>query len=302
MASILVWALIIATIAIVSMLALLIASEREVKRQRLEIASLKTRLESAGPAVAGQAKRLIAGESELSAELASLIEQLRFSEVSIATMQCELEALRAENSWLKQERAAHPPQKPTRETSGTDTITAAQVQQGNVHAGDYRLDLGPHRTRLIFPIAAAALSLMALVSVFFAAGRPTFAPARPAESRTGAQSNLAKASATDAANLRDEKHAVEAASKTPPSARILDTGAAPASKRANPPAGTSYEVVRSTRVFSEPKESSRPVARIEAGTEVNVVGAQDDWLEVRSRHGRPPGFIRKEAVVPKSLR
>jgi hypothetical protein len=69
--------------------------------------------------------------------------------------------------------------------------------------------------------------------------------------------------------------------------------------RKGTPAGVSYEVVRSTRVFSQPNESSRPLARIEVGMEITVVGARDDWLEVRSRHGRPPGFIKRDAAVLK---
>lgn len=63
-----------------------------------------------------------------------------------------------------------------------------------------------------------------------------------------------------------------------------------------------YEVLYPTSVYSEPREDSRRVARVEAGTRINVVGGQGDWLEVRSKHGNPPGFIKKESAMPMGSR
>ncbi len=60
-----------------------------------------------------------------------------------------------------------------------------------------------------------------------------------------------------------------------------------------------YRVLRPTSVYSEPREDSRQIATIEPGTKVQVVDDQRDWLEIRSKHGRPPGFIKKDSVVPK---
>lgn len=59
----------------------------------------------------------------------------------------------------------------------------------------------------------------------------------------------------------------------------------------------SYQIVRPTRVFSEPRDDSQLIANVEPGLQVNVVDTRDGWLEIRSKHGRPPGFIRKEAAV-----
>jgi hypothetical protein len=58
-----------------------------------------------------------------------------------------------------------------------------------------------------------------------------------------------------------------------------------------------YRTVRSTSVFEEPSASSRKVGSIANGTKVRVVGSSDDWLEVRSKQGRPPGFIRRDDAV-----
>ena len=61
-------------------------------------------------------------------------------------------------------------------------------------------------------------------------------------------------------------------------------------------AGT-YEVTRGTRVFAAPTEFAQQVGEIEPGLKVNVVSARDGWLEIHSKHGRPPGFIRSDAVA-----
>jgi hypothetical protein len=57
-----------------------------------------------------------------------------------------------------------------------------------------------------------------------------------------------------------------------------------------------FQTVRETSVFSGPSENTAIVANIGKGTKINVVDSSDGWLEIRSKHGRPPGFIRKEAA------
>ncbi len=58
-----------------------------------------------------------------------------------------------------------------------------------------------------------------------------------------------------------------------------------------------YETVRNTAVFEEPSAASRKVATIPNGSRVRVVESTGDWLEVRSKQGRPPGFIRRDDAV-----
>ena len=60
---------------------------------------------------------------------------------------------------------------------------------------------------------------------------------------------------------------------------------------------TIYQTARNTSVFEEPNESSRQVATIPRGSRVRVVDSTGDWLEVRSKQGRPPGFIRRDDAV-----
>ena len=66
----------------------------------------------------------------------------------------------------------------------------------------------------------------------------------------------------------------------------------PTSRRAS---GTgAYETRDSTPLFESPSSSSRVVANIPPATRVEVVSSKGDWLEVHSRRGNPPGFIRRQ--------
>jgi uncharacterized membrane protein YgaE (UPF0421/DUF939 family) len=57
-----------------------------------------------------------------------------------------------------------------------------------------------------------------------------------------------------------------------------------------------HTIVRSTPVYSEPSEESALITRLDPGTQVNVVAATRGWYEIRSRSGRPPGFIRQDGA------
>ncbi len=67
---------------------------------------------------------------------------------------------------------------------------------------------------------------------------------------------------------------------------------APASRRGARPGV--YQTLRSTAVFEAPAASAQVVANIPGGVRVNVVNINGDWLEVHSRRGNPPGFIRRD--------
>jgi len=67
---------------------------------------------------------------------------------------------------------------------------------------------------------------------------------------------------------------------------------APTSRRAS--GAGAYETRDSTPLFELPSPASRVVANIPAGTRVEVVSSKGDWLEVHSRRGNPPGFIRRQ--------
>ena len=58
-----------------------------------------------------------------------------------------------------------------------------------------------------------------------------------------------------------------------------------------------FKITRPTQVYSGPSESSPLIASVGPGMRITVVDSRDGWLEIRSKHGRPPGFIRQEAAV-----
>lgn len=90
------------------------------------------------------------------------------------------------------------------------------------------------------------------------------------------------------------------AQKRPPAARPRSSAPAVASR--NTAAAGSYETVRDTSVFESPSASSKVVGNIPRGYKVEVVGSTGSWLEVRSRSGNPPGFIRRNDALPAARR
>jgi len=58
-----------------------------------------------------------------------------------------------------------------------------------------------------------------------------------------------------------------------------------------------YKVIRASQVYAAPSEISRSLGDLEPGTNVIVVNGRDGWLEIHSKHGRPPGFIRREVAA-----
>jgi hypothetical protein len=58
-----------------------------------------------------------------------------------------------------------------------------------------------------------------------------------------------------------------------------------------------YEILHATALYEKPSESSRKIATIEQRVRVLVVESVGDWLEVRSKHGNPPGYIRRDDAM-----
>ncbi len=86
-----------------------------------------------------------------------------------------------------------------------------------------------------------------------------------------------------------------ASSRPPAPSRPVEPAPSVASRRPADP-GT-YEVIRATSVFEDPSDSARKVSSITKGTRVNVVRSTGDWLEVRSKRGNPPGYIRRDDAM-----
>ena len=87
-------------------------------------------------------------------------------------------------------------------------------------------------------------------------------------------------------------------SPSQPSAERGNKAPGPSTASGRPVNPGTYETIRPTTLFEKPSGSSRAVSNIGDGTKVNVVGSSGDWLEVRSRLGNPPGFIRRDDAKP----
>jgi len=55
-----------------------------------------------------------------------------------------------------------------------------------------------------------------------------------------------------------------------------------------------YETTRPTSVYENPSSAARVISQIDRGTRLNVVSSAGDWLEVRSKRGNPPGYVRSD--------
>lgn len=75
-----------------------------------------------------------------------------------------------------------------------------------------------------------------------------------------------------------------------------ETGEAPERAPENHP-GT-YRINRSANLYQRPSADARILRTLRAGTVVEVVEIQDQWLRVHSRKGNPDGFIRRSYADP----
>jgi Bacterial SH3 domain len=99
----------------------------------------------------------------------------------------------------------------------------------------------------------------------------------------------------DRSNARRSPAATRTASRAP------DTAAAsipqPVGARRTSGPGV-YETTRPTPVYENPSSAARVISQIDRGTRINVVSSTGGWLEVRSKRGNPPGYVRSDDARP----
>jgi hypothetical protein len=98
--------------------------------------------------------------------------------------------------------------------------------------------------------------------------------------RDAGRSASKRATATPASTARSLK---TPSSPTPPARRAAEPGI--------------YEVIRATTVREEPSGGARRITDINKGTKITVVRTVGDWLEVRSKQGNPPGYVRLDDAI-----
>jgi hypothetical protein len=289
-----VWTLV--ALGVVSTLVLLVVYRRKISRKEIQVEALTSTTESDGMPAETQPSLGPKDENRSSPEVDSLSEQVRSYEIALASLQCELEALRAENSWLKRESLAD--QSTSRDLimpmAGSDSSPALEPWPERLTG--YRRNWAPLNGRLILPAVAVFLLFVAVISGYYARGKTSAVAMR--QSDTQGQANL-RISGPQAVGNSVTK---PANAKSDPESSTNGTAETAAAKnRKAAPAGTFYKVVRHARVHSQPNAGSRPLAELKPGMEIKVVAVRGEWLEVRSLYGRPSGFIRKETAVSKAV-
>jgi hypothetical protein len=257
------------------------------------------------------------------------------SERDLKRKQAELERLRAENTRLREETLRFQAESPEHRTQIAESTASPRLEQPAVPLANHSLNQNRRRIRARYVAAVAVLLVLAGASAWFmgrsgdiAAVKGTTAPkpmgavatpgqqksqagitdpaksadarattGKPAETKGAAATTLARTAETKSQLVKNESTSTSAAAPSNRAKTADNTAGISPAPRKTALTRSSYQVIRSTRVFSEPNESSRAVALVDAGTEIDVVGVHGQWLEVRSRHGRPPGFIRINNAV-----
>ena len=116
------------------------------------------------------------------------------------------------------------------------------------------------------------------------------------------QENQKELSATQQRLTAATRETARIAAKRPPTPPVSSAHSAKTPPSQTPPARRSaepglYEVIRATTVREEPSTTARRVTEIDKGTKITVVRAVGNWLEVRSKQGRPPGYVRLDDAI-----
>jgi hypothetical protein len=152
---------------------------------------------------------------------------------------------------------------------------------------------------------ATAILALATVSAFLSFNRKPLAPARTAKmesravSRAAPSPELARTEtqpAESSGNARAESSKHGAAMRGTTADNTIVQARRSAMKAPAAPSGGTFVSVRPAGVYDGPSENAALVAEIRPGMLINVVNSTGGWLEIRSKHGRPAGFIRDDVV------
>lgn len=160
----------------------------------------------------------------------------------------------------------------------------------------------PKRRFGLFPVVIAVIFAGSLTALFWGmqgSDPTTTASPLPVVSPNKAPTLPAPAVVPEPASSEPTAPPVASATKeiaTPAVKEKAQPAKAVEVAKAQQPVGGTYEITQSSRVYAAPSELSQQMGDIEPGVRVNVVSAKNGWLEIHSKHGRPPGYIRKESA------
>ena len=189
---------------------------------------------------------------------------------------------------------------PTAAGNGGDTAPTPQAASSEHINGDVEIAPKAKRGFGVFHALIAVVVGGALTALFWSqnSDQPVTHAAKPMSVGAPAQDSATASIPKQATPTSETVASTASVNKDADAPVIKNEPARPAKAQpaASAVAGT-YEVTRGTRVFAAPNEFAQQVGEIEPGLKVNVVNARDGWLEIHSKHGRPPGFIRSDAVA-----
>jgi cell division protein FtsB len=82
-----------------------------------------------------------------------------------------------------------------------------------------------------------------------------------------------------------------------PAARAIDPPPTVSARPGRTAEPRTYETLRTTQIYEAPSNTARVIAQVGRGTQIAVVSSASGWLEIRSKHGKPPGFIRADDAM-----
>jgi hypothetical protein len=82
-----------------------------------------------------------------------------------------------------------------------------------------------------------------------------------------------------------------------PAARVIDPPPTVSARPGRTVEPRTYETLRTTQIYEAPSNTARVIAQVGRGTQITVVSSASGWLEIRSKHGKPPGFIRADDAM-----
>ncbi len=82
-----------------------------------------------------------------------------------------------------------------------------------------------------------------------------------------------------------------------PAARAIDPPPTVSARPGRTVEPRTYETLRTTQIYEGPSNTARVIAQVGRGTQITVVSSASGWLEIRSKHGKPPGFIRADDAM-----
>src|SRR5919109_2588345 len=146
-------------------------------------------------------------------------------------------------------------------------------------------------------LSVAALGLFIIPIGYFVLGHHHSAPSSP---DTVAQARL-PVTIVESSMVEEERGTSAAGSVNLKARKTIGANNRNARKREDrPERGDAYVTRRAVLLRAEPRFASTAKTQIGAGTSISVLGAQGDWLKVKTRPSGAVGYVRKEYLVPES--